>query len=433
MLNDAGDFVGFDLVIGNPPYVQLQSMKEMSKQYEKLNYATYTSMGDLYALFYEKGNEILKNNGLLCFITGSAWMRTNYGKPLRDYLNNKTVVTDLIDFSDCEIFDSATVLTNILMFEKKDVKKAIKAIRFTRKDQDRLPLLKEIFKNEFVEIEKFSETSWIISDQSSFDIKTKVEAQGTKIKDWDIKISYGIKTGLNEAFIIDGKTKAELITKDSKSAEIIKPLLRGRDIKKFYYDYQDLWLINAHNGNKEKNINPINIKEYPAIKAFLDLHWDKLSIRTDMGDTPYNLRSCAYLEYFDMPKIIYPDITKFLPFTFDREQFYTNDRCFFITGSDLEYLVCLLNSNLFKYCFKDDFPELQGNSKKLLKIIFEQLSIKKMPSLEQQPFINKVNKILSLKTQDPKADTQALEQEIDSMVYELYGLSEEEIRIVENS
>ena len=120
VLNDEGDFVGFDVVIGNPPYVQLQSMKEMSKQYEKLNFQTYTSMGDLYALFYEKGNEVLKNDGVLCFITGSAWMRANYGKQLRDYLKSKTKIIDLIDFSDCEIFDSATVLTNILSFKKSN-------------------------------------------------------------------------------------------------------------------------------------------------------------------------------------------------------------------------------------------------------------------------------------------------------------------------
>lgn len=433
VLNDNGDFVGFDVVIGNPPYVQLQSMKEMSKQYEKLNYATYTSMGDLYALFYEKGNEVLRNKGVLCFITGSAWMRANYGKPLRDYLNNKTVVTDLIDFSDCEIFDSATVLTNILILEKIDVKKTIKAIRFIRKDQDRLPLLKEIFEKECITIEQFPETSWIISNQSSFDIKTKVEAQGTKLIDWDIKICYGIKTGLNEAFIIDGKTKDELIAKDSKSIQIIKPLLRGRDVKKFYYDYQDLWLINVHNGIKEKGINPINIDEYPAVKTFLDLQWEKLSKRTDKGDTPYNLRNCAYLEDFEKPKIIYSELTKFLYFSYDKNNKYIDKTAFILTGTDLEYLTSFLNSKLFKFTFANDFSEIQGNTRVLSKVIFEQLPIKKIPSIEQQPFIDKVNEILALKSQNPQADTLALEQEIDAMVYELYGLSEEEIAIIENA
>lgn len=433
VLNDEGDFVGFDVVIGNPPYVQLQSMKEMSKQYEKLNFSTYTSMGDLYALFYEKGNQVLRNQGILCFITGSAWMRANYGKPLRDYLNTKTTITDLIDFSDCEIFDSATVLTNILISKKSDSKKPIKAIRFTRKDQDRLPLLKEIFDKEFVEIDKFPETSWIISDKSSFDIKTKVEAQGTKLIDWNIKISYGIKTGLNEAFIIDGKTKNELIAKDPKSAEIIKPLLRGRDVKKFYYDYQDLWIIGTFPSKK------IDIEGYQGIKEYLLTFGKSLEQTGEKGSRKktsgkwFEIQdSISYWEDFEKPKIIYPNMTKFLPFTFDNKQLYTNQKCFLITGNELEYLVSFLNSKLFKFCFEENFPELQGNTRELNKVIFEQLPIKKIPSSEQQPFIDKVNEILFLKSQDPKANTQELEQEIDAMVYELYGLSQEEIAIVES-
>lgn len=433
VLNDEGDFVGFDVVIGNPPYVQLQSMKEMSKQYEKLKFQTYTSMGDLYALFYEKGNEVLKNEGVLCFITGSAWMRANYGKQLRDYLKSKTKIIDLIDFSDCEIFDSATVLTNILSFKKSNNSINCKAIRFTRKDQNRLENLENIFKNEFIKIDVFPDNSWVISEKSTFQIKNKVQSQGTKLIDWQIKINRGIITGLNEAFIIDEKTKDELILKDSKNLEILKPLLRGRDIKKYYHEYQNLWLINTHNGIKEKGINPIIIDDYPTIKEYLDLHWNKLSIRFDKGNTPYNLRNCAYLEDFEKTKIIYSDITKHMPFTIDKEKFYTNDRCFFIVGSDLEFLACLLNSKLFKYCFEGDFPELQGNSKKMIKVIFEQIPLKKLPSIDQQPFIDKVDQILSLKKDNPEADTTALEREIDVMIYALYGLSDEEIGIVENS
>lgn len=433
VLNDQGDFVGFDVVIGNPPYVQLQSIKEMSKQYEKLNFSTYTSMGDLYALFYEKGNDLLKQEGLLCFITGSAWMRANYGKQLRDYLKNKTKIIDLIDFSDCEIFDSATVLTNILLFKKSNIEIQSKGIRFTRKDQNRLVDLESIYKVEYIEIDEFPESSWIISEKNSFNIKNKVENQGIKLKDWNIKINRGILTGFNDAFIIDSNTKEEIIRKDPKSEEIIKPLLRGRDIKKYYHDYQNLWLINVHNGIKEKGIEPIKIDDYPAIKDFLNIYWDKLEIRFDQGATPYNLRNCAYLDEFELPKIIYSDITKLMPFTLDKEKFFTNDRCFFITGSDIEFLVCLLNSKLFQFCFESDFPELQGNSKKMIKVVFEQIPLKYISEKDQQPFIEKVDQILAIKKDNPLADTSVLEREIDWMVYGLYGLSEEEINIVENS
>ena len=234
-------------------------------------------------------------------------------------------------------------------------------------------------------------------------------------------------------FIIDGNTKNKIVSKDLKSAEIIKPLLRGRDINKYFYKNPDLWLINTHNGIKEKDIKPIDISDYPSIKEFLDLYWDKLSIRFDKGITPYNLRNCAYISDFELPKIIYSDITKFMPFTLDKEKKYTNDRCFFIVGEDLEFLTCLLNSKMFKYCFEGNFPELQGNSKKMIKVVFEQIPLKRISKESQKPFVSKVDQILALKQENPEADTSVLEQEIDEMVYELYGLSEEEIGTVEGS
>ena len=433
VLNDEGDFVGFDAVIGNPPYVQLQSMKEMSKQYEKLNFATYTSMGDLYALFYEKGNEILKHKGILCFITGSAWMRTNYGQNLRNYFNNHTCLLEVIDLSDCDIFDSATVLTTIITLEKSNNKNPIKAIRFTKKDQDRIKSLREVFDKEHTTIESFKDSSWIIAEQATYFIKNKIEEQGKKLIDWDITINYGIKTGYNEAFIIDDATKKKLIIKDSRSSEIIKPILRGRDIKKYYYDFQKFWLIGSHNGNKENGILPIDINNYPAIKEFLDSKWDKISSRTDKGDTPYNLRNCAYWEDFEKPKIIYPNMTKFLPFTLDNGGNCVNDKCFILSGEKIYFLTAFLNSKLFRHCFSDAFPELQGNSKEVKKFIIEQIPVKYISDDEEASFKIMVNKILTIKKENQQADTLLLEQEIDAMVYELYGLSEEEIKIVEGS
>jgi type II restriction/modification system DNA methylase subunit YeeA len=431
VLNDDGDFVGFDVVIGNPPYVQLQSIKEISIQLERFGYLTFTSMGDLYALFYEKGNQILKEKGILCFISGSAWMRTNYGQNLRTYFNNHTSLLEVIDLSDCDIFDSATVLTTIITFEKSEIKKPIKAIRFTKKDQNKLVYLKEVFDNEHILIDSFPSASWVISDNATHKIKSKVELQGKKLIEWGISINYGIKTGYNDAFIIDGKTKDELIAKDPKSAEILKPLLRGRDVKKYYYNYEDLWLINTHNGVKEKNIPPVDVTNYIAVKEFLDLHWNKISSRSDKGDTPYNLRNCAYSEDFEKPKIIYPNMTKFLPFTFDKSGFYTNQKCFILTGNNLEYLVSFFNSKLFKYCFEENFPELQGNTRELNKVIFEQIPVKTIS--DETPFMEIVNQILAAKKLEPTADTTALEKEIDQLIYQLYDLTEEEIKIVENA
>jgi hypothetical protein len=433
VLNNDGDFIGFDVVIGNPPYVQLQSMKEMSKQYEKLNFHTYTSMGDLYALFYERGHQLLREEGILSFITGSAWMRANYGQVLRKFFIDKTSLLELIDFSDCEIFDNATVLTNILTFNKSEKKQPVKAIRFTRKDQDKLILLKDSFKNGYVEVDSFPENSWIISTKDAYSIKTKIEAQGTKIKDWGLKINRGILTGLNEAFVISSDIKDQILKEDPNSVEIIKPLLRGRDVKKYDYENPDLWLIATFPSRK------INIDEFPGVKKYLESFGKSLEQTGEKGSRKKTSGkwfetqdSISYWEDFEKPKIIYPNMTKFLPFTLDRKNFYTNQKCFLITGENLEFLVSILNSKLFKYTFQDYFPELQGNTRELNKVIFEQLPIKKISEKEQKPFIKLVNQILDLKQTNPKADTLSLENELNNLVYKLYDLENEEIQIIEN-
>ncbi len=432
VLNEQGDFVGFDVVIGNPPYVQLQSIKDISRQLKTLKFETFASTGDLYALFYEKGFQFLKSEGVLCFISGSAWMRTNYGSVLRDFFKNKTNIDSIIDLSDSDIFDSATVLTTIVILTRSESSSPIKAIRFTRKDKEHLPYLAEEFRNKHVLIEDFPRNlPWVISDSVTTKIISKIRDSGVKLKDWDIDINYGIKTGFNEAFVIDTEKKRELIKADPKSAEIIEPLLRGRDIHKYSIVFGDQWLIGTNNGIKEEEIKPVDVTEYPAIKKHLDNYWDKLSKRYDQGDTAYNLRNCAYWDEFYKPKIIYPNMTKFLPFTLDFESHFVNDKCFIITGEKLHYLTASLNSKLFRHCFADYFPELQGNSKEIKKFILEEIPVLKIK--DEKPFSRKVTEILSLKKENPQADTSELEAEIDQMVYELYGLSEEEIEIVESS
>lgn len=434
VLNDDGDFVGFDAVIGNPPYVQLQSIKEISRQLERFDFSTYTSMGDLYALFYERGNQVLKENGVLCFISGSAWMRTNYGQSLRSFFNKQTSLLEIIDLSDCDIFESATVLTTIVSFQKSANHNPVKAIRFTKKDQERLVDLKNIFDNEHTLIDAFPESSWVIVNQLMHNIKNKVEQQGKKLIDWNIQIYYGIKTGYNEAFIIDGKTKDELIVKDPKSAEILKPILRGRDVKKYHYDFEDLWLIATFPSLNLEIENYLAIKEY--LQSFgkrLDQSGEKGSRKKTSGKWFETQDSIAYWQDFEKPKIVYPNMTKFLPFSLDTNGNYLNDKCFILTGEKLYFLTAFLNSKLFRHCFSDSFPELQGNSKEVKKFIMEQIPVKHISEEQEIPFKDKVNKILSIKQQDPSADTSSLESQIDQLVYELYELTEEEIKIVEGA
>ena len=278
------------------------------------------------------------------------------------------------------------------------------------------------------ECEFSNSDSWVILSPIEQSIKRKIEAVGTPLKDWDIQINYGIKTGYNDAFIIDTAKRDEILAncqsedEHKRTAELIRPILRGRDIKRYGYNWANLWLINTHNGIRGK-LERIHIEDYPAVKAHLDQYWDRISKRADKGDTPYNLRNCAYLEDFSKPKIIYPNMTKYMPFVYDEANFLTNQKCFIITGQNMAYLNAFLNSSLFKYCFRDSFPELQGGTRELSKIFFDKIPVK-LVSLEQNEIFRKiVNSVQSDYT---------IEQTkyIDTLLFDLYNLTTEERKVI---
>ena len=266
--------------------------------------------------------------------------------------------------------------------------------------------------------------SWVILSPIEQSIKRKIEKVGTPLKDWDIQINYGIKTGFNEAFIISTEKREEILancqTEDErkKTAELIRPILRGRDIKRYGYVDNGLFLINTHNGIRNK-LPRIDINDYPVVKAYLDQYWDRISTRADKGDTPYNLRNCAYLEDFSKPKIIYPNMTKYMPFVFDNEMYLTNQKCFIITGKYVAYLTAFFNSSLFKYCFRDSFPELQGGTRELSKIFFDKIPVYEVSDAQNLQFQDAVEDI-------QKEYTKQKAQRIDSMLFDLYNLSSEE-------
>ena len=270
--------------------------------------------------------------------------------------------------------------------------------------------------------------SWVILSPIEQSIKRKIEAVGTPLKDWDIQINYGIKTGCNEAFIIDTAKREEILTncqteeERKRTDELIRPILRGRDIKRYGYVDNGLYLINTHNGIKGK-LPRIDINDYPTVKAHLDQYWDKISVRSDKGDTPYNLRNCAYLEDFSKPKIMYPNMTKYIPFYYDEKGFYQNDKSFMITGNFVAYLTAFLNSSLFKFCFLNNFPELQGGTRELRKIFFDKIPVLQVTKEINDSFISKINDI------QEKYTTQKA-MEIDAMLFELYRLTEEERKTI---
>ena len=420
---------GFDIVIGNPPYIQLQAdSSKLATLYADCNYKTFARKGDIYCLFYERGHQLLKPNGHLCYITSNKWMRAEYGEKTRDFFAKNTNPMLLIDFAGVKIFESATVDTNILLFAKAANKHKTWCAVTNKQNKDSVKNLSVFVQQSGTECEFSSSDSWVILSPIEQSIKRKIEAVGTPLKDWDIQINYGIKTGYNDAFIIDTAKRDEILAnchsedERERTAELIRPILRGRDIKRYGYNWANLWLINTHNGIRGK-LERIHIEEYPAVKAHLDQYWDKISKRADKGETPYNLRNCAYLEDFSKPKIMYPNMTKYLPFYYDEKGFYQNDKSFMITGAHVSYLAAFLNSSLFKFCFRDNFPELLGGTRELRKIFFDKIPVKEVSDSINDKFRCKVNEIQSDYTKE-----QAIE--IDTLLFDLYNLTDKERKII---
>ena len=207
------------------------------------------------------------------------------------------------------------------------------------------------------ECEFSNSDSWVILSPIEQSIKRKIESVGTPLKDWDINIYRGVLTGYNEAFIISTEKRDEILancqTEDerARTAELIRPILRGRDIKRYGYNWANLWLINTHNGIRGK-LERVHIEDYPAIKAHLDQYWDRISKRADKGDTPYNLRNCAYLEDFSKPKIVWGEISDRSKFAYESDGLCVPEATtFLMIGKDLPYLLCMLNSPLAEWFF----------------------------------------------------------------------------------
>src|SRR6185503_6337666 len=233
-----------------------------------------------------------------------------------------------------------TVDTNILIGQKSPYNGATKACLLD-KNLTSLEKMSDFVSQNSPICQFTSDTSWVILTQIEREIKSKIEAIGTPLREWDIDIYRGVLTGYNEAFIIDIKKKEELISEDPKCAEIIRPILRGRDIKRYAYNFADCWLINVHNGIKERDIKPININDYPAVKKHLDNYVVELETRADKGVSPYNLRNCAYMEDFSKQKIVWIELTDHPNFCLDEQSYFTNNTVFFLTGDRLTYILSL--------------------------------------------------------------------------------------------
>ncbi|MBH0300164.1 class I SAM-dependent DNA methyltransferase [Helicobacter pylori] len=456
VLDDEGNFLGFDCIIGNPPYIRQEHIKDLKPLLEKQYQDFYNSTADIYTYFFALAYHLLKEKGFNAFITSNKYARAKYGAKLREWLLKKTTLVSYMELNALKVFESAAVDTSIIHFIKQaPLKESVfKYYEPTQNDKENLKNTPSLLMRQ----NALSTESFIFANTTLLDLRDKMENIGTPLKDWGIQIYRGILTGCNEAFIIPTEKRDEIlkncddVQKDEKgmsererTIELIKPILRGKDIKRYSYEWADLWVINTHNGYTsatKSKIPPIDIEKYPALKAHLDSHHDAIVTRSDQGDTPYNLRNCAYLEDFEKEKIVYSEIVQEPRFYLDNGEcelgvFYAEATSFILTGEHLRYLLGMLHSKLITFAFKTFYAGggLGESGYRYKKAFIERLPIPQITPKNQEladKIIALVDKILQSKEKDPKVNTQELEKEIDALVYQLYNLTDEEIKTIEN-
>ena len=417
---------GFDIVIGNPPYIQLQKNGgELGKLYKDAGYETFVRTGDIYQLFYERGCRLLRSpQGLLTYITSNSWLKAEYGKALRRYLSEQHTPLRLLEMGK-DVFENAIVDTNILIVRHCHNGTTGKAVDMDRLSDKSFPPAEALWG----ELRLQGEKPWSTLSDVEQSIMDKMEAVGTPLKEWDIAINYGIKTGYNDAFIIDNDTKEALIAEDLRSADILKPILRGRDIQRYRAQWAELWLIDTHNGYG--SVPAVDIDEYPAIKNHLDEFYPQLKKRQDKGRTSYNLRNCAYHAEFAKKKLFWMDLTEQGRFAYDEGEMFCVNTVYMVSGQSIKSLCAILNSNLINWFMRNTAVTSGMGVTRWFSISVETIPIPKISAVEQRPFIRLVDRILSTKADDPAADTGEQEAEIDRLVYALYGLTSDEIVAVE--
>ncbi len=417
---------GFNIAIANPPYVQLQRNGGLlANRYKDAKYTTLARTGDMYQLFFERGCQALRaSGGMLTYITSNSWLKAEYGKKTRQFFADGHTPLRLLELGK-DVFESAIVDSGVLVLRTGGPTNGT----FPGVDMDRLAD-KAIPPEErhWGQVRPDGAAPWSILSRLEQSVLEKMLARGTPLKEWDIAIYRGITTGLNEAFIIDNETKEAIVAQDPGSEEIIKPVVRGRDIRRYQARWAGLWLIDAHNGYE--NVPAVDINDYPAIKAHLDGFYDRLAKRYDKGRTPYNLRNCAYHANFGQPKLFWADMAKVGRFAFSERETYCNNKGYLLTGESLKYLCAILNSSLITWWVGNMAATTGMGLTEWTIVTVERLPIPKVDVEEQGPLVRIVDRILD--GRDSDAELRELESQIDRIVYSLYGLTEHEVDSIES-
>ena len=436
VLDENGKFIGFDCVIGNPPYIQLQKMGVDADALQKMHYQTYERTGDIYCLFYEMGMALLKPGASLSFITSNKWMRAGYGESLRGFLSNQCDPILLIDFANNKIFDSATVLVNILSLIKRNNMK--KTLACSVEDGFDIGKLSDYVETHTAFSEFKSSDSWSILTDIEKSIKAKIEAIGTPLKNWDVSINYGIKTGYNDAFIIDSAKREQILSncqseeERKRTAEIIRPILRGRDIKRYGYEFADKYIIATFPSRQ------YNIDDYQALKTFLlsfgmerleqtgkeyTICGEKIKARKKTNNKWFETQdSINYWDEFSKPKIVWGNLNTHASYAIAPNDMFINaPACMIVPASN--YLLSVLNSKVADYYIRTLGVVRNGGFFEYKPMFVENIPI---PTIAPEQ-LKEIDAIYA--SELSKIDKDCRIQEI---INAIYGLSEEEINYLQS-
>jgi len=448
---------GFDAVIGNPPYVRQERLGELFKAYAEYKYQTYAGAADLYIYFVEKSQNLLKLNGMFGMIIANKWMRATYGRALRDYVVSNLSLLQIIDFGELPVFEGAATFPVILLTKKEKVANQI--FTFTQiKDLSFNSLSDEIQRlGRPLDSASLEGGNWTLSNSSELSIFKKMQDVSVSLEEYTQKqVFFGIKTGCNEAFVIDEETRNYFISSGVHNSELIKKFVVGDNIRKYQINFDNKYLIKIPKGwtnSKRGKADPWKwlAKNHPEISFHLEKYEAIARKRQDQGDYWWELRACDYYDKFDIPKIVYPDIAKESRISFDTEGTYFSNTVYFIPKDD-KYLLGILNSQLIFSYFKriasvlgdaDKGGRLRWFRQDVFKIPIRTIDFSNPADVKQHDrMVSLVECMLDLHKQAAAArlpdEKERLERQIavtdgqvDALVYELYGLTAEEIKIVE--
>jgi adenine-specific DNA-methyltransferase len=446
VLNDDGDFVGFDAVIGNPPYIRQEEIKEF-KPHFKSQFKLYTGAADIYIFFIEKGFDILKDSGVFTFIMPNKFMQSGYGQPARKFLLEENLI-EIIDFGDFQVFEEATTYPCILTVSKEPTKGTFRAAKINSPDfiTDFPAYVSNV--TNIINQNSLNDETWVVSNSQDQSLLQKVISKGEKLEVYvNGGAKRGIVTGLSEAFVIDENKKLELIKIDAKNEGVIKPLLQGRDIKPYHSTTPNKsllfipWHFPLHDKKEISGASEEAEKEFQKQYSFIYNHLlgfkAELSARnkveTGIRYEWYAMQRYAsdYYQEFEKPKIMYQVLQVKPCFIYDEDGLFCNNSMWFIPSDD-KVLLGILNSKMGWWLISKYCTAIQ-NGYQLIWKYFSQIPIAIGNNVGRKKIGDLVNEILFIKKQNPQADTTTLENQIDQLVYQLYDLTEEEIKIIESN